>query len=119
METKKWVPWLVIGGLAVVAFIMFSSGGTGAGGTSVITQAAPDTSASDAARFGFLGQAVSSLAGLEQAITADQYQYMAIRDGIAGQTAAAQAQADADKVAARAAAVGHRGLDLGPFHFHF
>lgn len=119
MDAQKITPWLVIGGLAVGAYLLFQSSGGSSTGSSLATVNPPDTSASDAARYGFLGTAVGELAQLEQAITADQYQYSAVVNSNNAAVASAQAQAEADKAAARASAAGKRGLDLGPIHLHW
>lgn len=120
MDAQKIMPWVILGGLAIGAYLLVQSGGGSSGsGYATIQPSAPDTSASDQARYGFLSTAIGSLVQLEEAMSADQYQFAAIQETVKGQVAAAQAQAEADKAAARAAASGTRGLDLGPVHFHW
>lgn len=115
---KKWLPWVLGAGALVLLYYLFSgAGSSSSSGYTVATPQAPDTSASDAARYGFLSSGIGALVQLEESITANQYQLAAIENTNAAQVSAAEQQAQAAEAAARASTVGHHGLNLGPISF--
>lgn len=121
MDGHKWLPWALIGGAALVLYLYLQGGGGSSNATTgfatVSPGAAPDTSASDAARYSFLASGIGTLAQLESVITNDQFQLTALQNTNAAQVEAAKAQAAADTAAAKASTAGKHGLNLGPFSF--
>lgn len=125
--------WLWIGFGALVFVFVFARSRAGA---QVIAPAAPDTTATDQARYGFAASGFQSLTDLllgryqsERDIALGQYSYL--RDtGVADEARRASqsrddvylrsaiAAADAEKYAANKAATGRRGggVNIGPFH---
>lgn len=109
--------WLAGGGVALVVVLMATSGGSGA---TIINRNDPNAAESDRARADFASRGLESLAsvantdiagGVSKYVAGAQIAIQRSRD-IAYENVAA-ANADAQKVAARAASRGKSGFSIG------